>query len=91
VGATTADEQRRADRTVTRAARALLLVDLLARTGDRSPFLAGLGALAPRGELGGNDLVEQVLLDLGAEYLVAEIELADLFPLQIEDVDFCHR
>jgi hypothetical protein len=34
--------------------------------------------------------VEQMLLDLGAEHLVREVYLADLFTLEVEYDDFCH-
>ena len=42
VSLTAADEVRRADRAVTRAARALLLVELLGRAADRRALLGGL-------------------------------------------------
>src|SRR5690606_32278117 len=68
VRAATADEDRRADGAVTGAAGALLLVDLLARSGDGGALLGGLGAFPTRGELGHDHLLEEVLLDLGGEH-----------------------
>jgi hypothetical protein len=74
---------RSADGAVTSAAGALLLVELLGGTADRGALLGGLGAGAPRGELGLDHFVEELLFDLGAEDLVGELELADFFALQV--------
>src|SRR6185369_3171305 len=90
VGATAADVDRRADRAVARAPRALLLVELLRRAAHRGALLRGGGALPPRGELRLHDLVEELLLDLRREHVVGEIERADLLALHVVNVERCH-
>src|SRR5690606_38059786 len=90
MGPPAADEDRGADRAVAGPTRALLLVDLLARAGDRSALLARVRAGTARGELSRDDLVEEVLANLGREHFVTELKLAHLFALQVEDVDLCH-
>ena len=85
-----ADVEGRADRAVTRAAGALLLVELLGAAADRRAVLGGARALPLRRELRLHDLVEEVLLDLGSEDFVREIDRADLLALHVEDVESCH-
>src|SRR5579871_4864002 len=81
--------QRRADRPDTRAARALLLPELFARTGNL-PASFGLvrsGALA--GAVMFHRLPEQVFIDR-PKNLVREVERADLFAAQIVNINRCH-
>src|SRR5580692_6422739 len=85
-----ADEQRRADRTVTRAARALLLVELLRAAADRGAVLGALVAGSLGRELGFHHFVEEVLADFRPEDLVGEIDRTDLLALHVEDVERCH-
>src|SRR5262249_11422263 len=87
VGHAAARVVRRADRTLAGAAGALLAVELLRRAAPRAALLRRLGAGAARRELRLHHLVEEVLLHLGAEDLVCEIELADLLALQVENSD----
>jgi hypothetical protein len=81
------DVVRGAHRALTSAAGALLLVELLRRAGDGRALFRGLRARAARRELRRDDLVEQVLLHVGSEDLVAELDLADGLALQIVDAE----
>src|SRR5690606_18990214 len=84
-------ENGRANTAMARATRALLLVDLLARTGHRCAFLGSARAGTPRRELRGHHLLEQVLLDLGSKHVVRKLEFPDLLSLEVENVDFSHE
>jgi hypothetical protein len=75
---------------VTSATGALLLVDLLARAGDRRPLFGGVRTGATRSQLGHDYFVKQLLFDVGCEDLVSEIHAADFFALQVVNVHFCH-
>jgi hypothetical protein len=72
---------------VTRVAGALLLVELLGRTSDLAAGLRRLRSRAAARQLGFDDLVEEVLFDLSAEDLIAQIDFAGLLTLEIEDVE----
>ena len=86
----TTDVVRSTERALTSAAGALLFVELLRGAGDGSAFLCGSGALTARRELGLDDLVEEMLLDLGTENFVREGELSHLLALQVVNGDFRH-
>src|SRR6185437_6754857 len=77
VGLTAAHVHGRADRAVTRPAGALLLVELLGAAADRRAVLRCGRALALARQLGFHHLVEEVLLDLGPEDLVREVDRTD--------------
>src|SRR5262249_54391241 len=83
-------EDGRADVAVTRAAGALLLVDLCRRAAYRGALFRRRRSGAVRRELCGDHLVKEVLLHVGREDLVCEVELADFFSLEIEDINFRH-
>src|SRR5262249_49072755 len=85
VGGAAARVVRGADRALARAAGALLAGGHLGRAGDGGPLPGGAGGRATGGELGLDHLVEEVLLHLGAEDLVGEIDLADALALEVVD------
>ena len=72
----TTGELRRAGRALTGAAGALLLVRLAATTADLAAGLGAVRALAGRGELGHDDLVDQRDVDLDVEDLGGQLDRA---------------
>jgi hypothetical protein len=90
VSATAAYVHRRSLGAVTCVAGTLLLVHLLAATGDRRAVLGAGSALAARCKLCSYDFVEEVLAHFHTEDFIGKIDCADLFAFQIEYVDGCH-
>src|SRR5262249_36483243 len=82
-----ADPLRGANRTLTRAAGALLAPRLLAAALHVLLRLGRMRAGPFGGALHLDDFPEQVLFDVGAQYAVAEVDGAALGPAQIHDVD----
>src|SRR5690606_2787436 len=78
---------RRADRTLTGAAGALLAVRLLATTADRGPRLGLRGALSRGGELGDDDLVDQRHVRGDVEDRGGQLGGAGLLARGVQDVD----
>ena len=74
----TAGELRRADRALTGAAGALLLVRLAAAAADLAAGLGVVRALPGRGQLGHDDLVDQRDVDLDVEDLGGQLDRAGL-------------
>ena len=74
----TAGELRRADRALTGATGALLLVRLLAAAGDLAAGLRLVRALAGGGELGHDDLVHQRDVRLHVEDVAGQLDRAGL-------------
>ncbi len=90
VSLATTDVVRSTERALTSAAGTLLLVELLRGARDSGALLRGGGALTAGRELGLDDLVEEMLLDLGTEDFVREGELSHLLALQVVNGDFRH-
>jgi hypothetical protein len=90
VRTTTTDEDGGADAAVTGVAGALLLVDLAIGAGYGRPLFGGTSALAAGRQLRDHDLVKELLLHLGREDFVSELDLAHFLALQVEYIDFCH-
>src|ERR1044072_1056075 len=83
--------ERRAYRGDARAARALLLPELLAGAGHVAARLRPDRALPRSREVGLHGGVYQRLVHLGAEHGVREFEVADLFVLQVAHLDGRHN
>ena len=83
----TAGELRRTGRALAGAAGALLLVRLPATTAHLATVLRVVGALARRGELRDDDLVDQRDVRLDVEDLGGQVGGAGLLALRVEDVD----
>ena len=89
VGLGAADELGRPARTVTGAARALLLVHLLRGAGDLVAHLDLVRAGAALGQLPGHHALQDVGADLfDAEDLVGQLDRAALPAVQFDDVEF---
>src|SRR6185295_15805397 len=76
-----------ADGALAGAAGALLLPGLLAAAGDQRGVLHPERAGAPVDRLELGDLVDQVVVGLGAEDRVRQVDLRDLLPVEIDDVE----
>ena len=81
---------RSAERALPSTAGALLLVELFGGARDRGALFGGSGTLTTGRELGLDDLVEEMLLDLGTKNFVREGELSHLLALQVVNGDFRH-
>lgn len=79
-----------AERALACAAGALLLVQLLRRTGDRRTLLRGGSSLPLRRELRLHHFVEELLFDFCSEHFVGERERANLLALHVEHIDRRH-
>src|SRR5690606_21520188 len=82
-----ARELRGAHRALTGAAGALLAVRLAATTTDLATRLDRVGALARRGELRHDDLVDEGDVGLDVEELAGQLGRAGLLALGVHDVD----
>src|SRR5690606_936963 len=85
-----ADEDRRRAGTVPRVTGLLLFVDLATRTRNGRTVLHRRRPCATRSELRLEDLVKERLVDLGSEDLLAELDLADVFALEVINFDLGH-
>src|SRR5215831_7702488 len=81
---------RAADRTHTGASGALLLPELLTRTGDFRAGLHLVGARALRCRILPDRFVQQRFVDFGAEDFVRQLERADLLIIQIKNINRWH-
>src|SRR5229473_1988931 len=81
----------RADRTDTRAARALLLPELAARAAHFALVLGLVRAAAQSAQVPPRSFVQQVLVDLRAKNRVRQLHLTDFLAIQIDYVDDRHN
>src|ERR1043166_1477789 len=83
--------QRRADRANAGAAGSLLPPQLAARTGEFALVLGLVRTAAQPGEIPPRSFVQQVRIDLGAEYGVGQLDFADFLSVQIDYIHDWHN
>src|SRR5262249_18458690 len=83
--------QRRPDRAHTRAARSLLPPQLAARTGNFALVLGLVRTRTQACEIPPRSFVQQVRIDLGAEYGVGQLDFADFLSVQIDYIHDWHN
>src|SRR6202012_5819498 len=91
VNRTTATPERSADRAHARAARALLLPQLLARTRNQLAILRRVRSLAQTGAVVLHRLPEQRLVHFTGEHLIEQFEVTDFLAREALDLDLRHR